>query len=281
MDKNSLESQRKKAIMTKIFIVILGIIAVIAVLCTLGMFASLITIIIFYVIFSKYSKSAKKAMNAAAEEQLIPQILGEKFRVNSFEADNHIKKFEINSLGLFGGIASVEGNALLDADLGNIHFVRSGVYIDDTNVTTEFDSEAAMHRTETDYVKVFSGYVMRTEHGCPQFKGVSASYDDMSDILRFGEKAAGENNFSVYCGKELSSVPQEVINGLMNVKKAVDRPMAMIFSDKYFYVFVSGKDKFFTINNLLSIDANTEAMRKQAEETALLAESLSFLDYIR
>ena len=51
MDKNSLEAQRKKAIMTKILIVILGIIAVIAVLCTLGMFASLITIIIFYVIF--------------------------------------------------------------------------------------------------------------------------------------------------------------------------------------------------------------------------------------
>lgn len=281
MDKNSLEAQRRKTILIKLLIVILGFIAVLAVLCTVGMFATLVTFVIVCIIFSKYSKSAKKAINAAAQEQLIPQILGEKFNVNSFEAENHLKKFEISCSGIFKEIHSVEGSALLDASLGTIHFIRSGLYIDSKSVDTYFDHEQAMDRTEVNYTPVFKGYVMRTEHRCPQFEGVNASDDDMSDIRQKGEKAASENKFSVYCGNNLASLPQEVINGMMNVRKAVDSPMAMVFTDKYFYVFVSGKDNYFTISNLLSINANSEAMRKQAEETARLAETFRFLDYIR
>lgn len=60
---------------------------------------------------------------------------------------------------------------------------------------------------------------MRTEHSCPQFAGVNASDDDMNDIKRKGEKAASENIFSVYCGDNLTSLPQNVIDGMMNVKK--------------------------------------------------------------
>lgn len=280
MDKNSLEAQRRKTVLVKILIVILGFIALIAVLSTVGMFASLVTIVIVCIIFSKYSKSAKKAINTAAQKQLIPQILGEKFNVNSFETENHIKKFEISCSGMFKGISSVEGSALLDASLGTIHFVRSGLYIDEKHEDTYFDHEQAMERTETNYTLVFKGYVMRTEHRCPQYAGVNASDDDMSDIKCKGEKAASENKFSVYCGENLSSLPQK-IDGMMNVKKAVNRHVAMVFTDKYFYVFVSGKDNYFTINNLLSINANTEAMRKQAEETARIAETFRFLDYIR
>lgn len=122
MDKNSLEAQRRKTVLVKILIVILGFIALIAVLSTVGMFASLVTIVIVCIIFSKYSKSAKKAINAAAQEQLIPQILGEKFNVTSFEAENHIKKFEISCSGMFTEIHFVEGSALLDASLGNYTF---------------------------------------------------------------------------------------------------------------------------------------------------------------
>lgn len=281
MDKNSLEAQRRKTVLVKILIVVLGFIALIAVLSTIGMFASLVTIVIVCIIFSKYSKSAKKAINEEAQKILIPQVLSEKFNVNSFEAENHIKKFEISCSGMFTEIHSVEGSALLDASLGTIHFVRSGLYIDSKSEDTYFDHEQAMERTEVNYSTVFKGYVMRTEHSCPQFAGVNASDDDMSDIKRKGEKAASENKFSVYCGDNITSLPQNVIDGMMNVKNAVGRPAAMVFTDKYFYVYVSGKDNYFTINNLLSINANSEAMRKQAEETARIAETFRFLDYIR
>ena len=281
MDKNSLESQRIKAVLIKVLIVILGFIAVVAVLCTVGMFASIVTIVIVCIIFSQYSKSAKKAMNIAAQEQLIPHILGEKFNVNSFEAENHIKKFEISCSGMFTEIHSVEDCALLDASFGTIHFVRSGLYIDSKSEDTYFDHEQAMERTEVNYLTVFKGYVMRTEHSCPQFAGVNASDDDMSDIRRKGEKTASENKFSVYCGDSLTSLPQNVIDGMMNVKNVVGKPAAMVFTDKYFYVYVSGKDNYFTISNLLSINTNSEAMRNQAEETARIAETFRFLDYIR
>jgi len=281
MDKNSLEAQRRKTILVKALIVILGFIAMLAVLLTLGMFASLVTIVIVCIIFSKYSKSARKALNIAAQKQLIPQILSEKFNVNSFEAENHIKKVEISCSGMFKGISSVEGSALLDATLGTIHFVRSGLYIDEKREDTYFDHEQAMERTETNYTMVFKGYVMRTEHSCPQLAGVNASDDDMSDIKCKGEKAASENKFSVYCGESLTFLPQTVIDGMMNVKKAAGRPVAMVFTDKYFYVYVSGKDNYFTINSILSIKANSEAMRKQAEETARIAETFRFLDYIK
>lgn len=281
MDKNSLEAQRRKVVLVKILIVVLGFIALIAVLSTIGMFASLVTIVVVCVIFSKYSKSAKKAINEEAQKILIPQVLSEKFNVNNFEAENHIKKFEISCSGIFREIHSVEGCALLDASLGTIHFVRCGLYIDSKSEDTYFDHEQAMERTETNYLLVFKGYVMRTEHSCPQFAGVNASDDDMSDISRKGEKAASENKFSVYYGNNLTSLPQSVIDGMMNVKKAVGKPVAMVFTDKYFYVFVSGKDNYFTINSILSIDANSEAMRKQAEETARIAETFRFLDYIK
>ena len=52
MDKNSLEAQRRKTVLVKILIVVLGFIALIAVLSTIGMFASLVTIVIVCIIFS-------------------------------------------------------------------------------------------------------------------------------------------------------------------------------------------------------------------------------------
>ena len=287
MDNNSRqEAKRIGKILLRVavtlLLIIITLIAAVSIAAYYGFTAGLIAAVIGFFICSAVTKAMKKSGSDNISEDILPDILMQRIELNEYSASKHFDSSEIRRTGLLSGFTSVDGGAYIDGSVNGIHFVRCNIELTDRDTEEIYNPDINSYEKVTSDNKVFSGYILRTEHQIPQYAGVKVCSDTANApaLYRNGEKLRSENGISVFSSVG-ENVPVTLTNGLSALVAETGDPAAAAVTDKYIYLAVCTNDKPFKGKAFRSIKANSEKFTAQTEQLVRIVERLNFLDHVR
>ena len=287
MDNNSRqEAKRIGKILLRVavtlLLIIITLIAAVSIAAYYGFTAGLIAAVIGFFICSAVTKAMKKSGSDNISEDILPDILMQRIELNEYSASKHFDSSEIRRTGLLSGFTSVDGGAYIDGSVKGIHFVRCNIELTDRDTEEIYNPDINSYEKVTSDNKVFSGYILRTEHQIPQYAGVKVCSDTANApaLYRNGEKLRSENGISVFSSVG-ENVPVTLTNGLSALVAETGDPAAAAVTDKYIYLAVCTNDKPFKGKAFRSIKANSEKFTAQTEQLVRIVERLNFLDHVR
>lgn len=287
MDNNSRqEAKRIGKILLRVavtlLLIIITLIAAVSIAAYYGFTAGLIAAVIGFFICSAVTKAMKKSGSDNISEDILPDILMQRIELNEYSASKHFDSSEIRRTGLLSGFTSVDGGAYIDGSVKGIHFVRCNIELTDRDTEEIYNPDTNSYEKVTSDNKVFSGYILRTEHQIPQYAGVKVCSDTANApaLYRNGEKLRSENGISVFSSVG-ENVPVTLTNGLSALVAETGDPAAAAVTDKYIYLAVCTNDKPFKGKAFRSIKANSEKFTAQTEQLVRIVERLNFLDHVR
>ena len=287
MDNNSRqEAKRIGKILLRVavtlLLIIITLIAAVSIAAYYGFTAGLIAAVIGFFLCSAITKAMKKSGSDNISEDILPDILMQRIELNEYSASKHFDSSEIRRTGLLSGFTSVDGGAYIDGSVNGIHFVRCNIDLTDRDTEEIYNPDINSYEKVTSDNKVFSGYILRTEHQIPQYAGVKVCSDSANApaLYRNGEKLRSENGISVFSSVE-ENVPVTLTNGLSALVAETGDPAAAAVTDKYIYLAVCTNDPPFKGKAFRSIKANSEKFTAQTEQLVHIVERLNFLDHVR
>lgn len=287
MDNNSRqEAKRIGKILLRVavtlLLIIITLIAAVSIAASYGFTAGLIAAVIGFFLCSAITKAMKKSGSDNISEDILPDILMQRIELNEYSASKHFDSSEIRRTGLLSGFTSVDGGAYIDGSVKGIHFVRCNIELTDRDTEEIYNPDINSYEKVTSDNKVFSGYILRTEHQIPQYAGVKVCSDSANApaLYRNGEKLRSENGISVFSSIG-ENVPVTLTNGLSALVAETGVPAAAAVTDKYIYLAVCTNDLPFKGKAFRSIKANSEKFTAQTEQLVHIVEKLNFLDHVR
>lgn len=287
MDNNSRqEAKRIGKILLRVavtlLLIIITLIAAVSIAASYGFTAGLIAAVIGFFLCSAITKAMKKSGSDNISEDILPDILMQRIELNEYSASKHFDAPEIRHTGLLSGFTSVYGGAYIDGSVNGIHFVRCNIELTDRDTEEIYNPDINSYEKVTSDNKVFSGYILRTEHQIPQYAGVKVCSDSANApaLYRNGEKLRSENGISVFSSVG-ENVPVTLTNGLSALVAETGDPAAAAVTDKYIYLAVCTNDPPFKGKAFRSIKANSEKFTAQTEQLVHIVEKLNFLDHVR
>ena len=287
MDNNSRqEAKRIGKILLRVavtlLLIIITLIAAVSIAASYGFTAGLIAAVIGFFICSAVTKTMKKSGSDNISEDILPDILMQRIELKEYSASKHFDSSEIRRTGLLSGFTSVDGGAYIDGSVNGIHFVRCNIELTDRDTEEIYNPDTNSYEKVTSDNKVFSGYILRTEHQIPQYAGVKVCSDTANApaLYRNGEKLRSENGISVFSSVE-ENVPVTLTNGLSALVAETGDPAAAAVTDKYIYLAVCTNAPPFKGKAFRSIKANSEKFTAQTEQLVHIVEKLNFLDHVR
>lgn len=287
MDNNSRqEAKRIGKILLRVavtlLLIIITLIAAVSIAAYYGFTAGLIAAVIGFFLCSAITKAMKKSGSDNISEDILPDILMQRIELNEYSASKHFDSSEIRRTGLLSGFTSVDGGAYIDGSVNGIHFVRCNIELTDRDTEEIYNPDINSYEKVTSDNKVFSGYILRTEHQIPQYAGVKVCSDTANApaLYRNGEKLRSENGISVFSSIG-ENVPVALTNGLSALVAETGDPAAAAVTDKYIYLAVCTNAPPFKGKAFRSIKANSEKFTAQTEQLVHIVEKLNFLDHVR
>lgn len=287
MDNNSRqEAKRIGKILLRVavtlLLIIITLIAAVSIADSYGFTAGLIAAVIGFFLCSAITKAMKKTGSDNISKDILPDILMQRIELNEYSASKNFDSSEIRRTGLLSGFTSVDGGAYIDGSVNGIHFVRCNIELTDRDTEEIYNPDINSYEKVTSDNKVFSGYILRTEHQIPQYAGVKVCSDSANApaLYRNGEKLRSENGISVFSSVG-ENVPVTLTNGLSALVAETGDPAAAAVTDKYIYLAVCTNDKPFKGKAFRSIKANSEKFTAQSEQLVHIVEKLNFLDHVR
>lgn len=287
MDNNSRqEAKRIGKILLRVavtlLLIIITLIAAVSIAASYGFTAGLIAAVIGFFICSAVTKAMKKSGSDDISKDILPDILMQRIELKEYSASKHFDSSEIRRTGLLSGFTSVDGGAYIDGSVKGIHFVRCNIELTDRDTEEIYNPDTNSYEKVTSDNKVFSGYILRTEHQIPQYAGVKECSDSANApaLYRNGEKLRSENGISVFSSVG-ENVPVTLTNGLSALVAETGAPAASAVTDKYIYLAVCTNDPPFKGKAFRSIKANSEKFTAQTEQLVHIVEKLNFLDHVR
>lgn len=287
MDNNSRqEAKRIGKILLRVavtlLLIIITLIAAVSIADSYGFTAGLIAAVIGFFLCSAITKAMKKTGSDNISKDILPDILMQRIELNEYSASKHFDSSEIRRTGLLSGFTSVDGGAYIDGSVNGIHFVRCNIELTDRDTEEIYNPDTNSYEKVTSDNKVFSGYILRTEHQIPQYAGVKVCSDSANApaLYRNGEKLRSENGISVFSSVG-ENIPVTLTNGLSALVAETGDPAAAAVTDKYIYLAVCTNDKPFKGKAFRSIKANSEKFTTQTEQLVHIVEKLNFLDHVR
>lgn len=287
MDNNSRqEAKRIGKILLRVavtlLLIIITLIAAVSIAASYGFTAGLIAAVIGFFLCSAITKAMKKTGSDNISKDILPDILMQRIELKEYSASKHFDSSEIRRTGLLSGFTSVDGGAYIDGSVNGIHFVRCNIELTDRDTEEIYNPDTNSYEKVTSDNKVFSGYILRSEHQIPQYAGVKVCSDSANApaLYRNGEKLRSENGISVFSSVG-ENVPVTLTNGLSALVAETGDPAAAAVTDKYIYLAVCTNDKPFKGKAFRSIKANSEKFTVQTEQLVHIVEKLNFLDHVR
>lgn len=287
MDNNSRqEAKRIGKILLRVavtlLLIIITLIAAVSMAASYGFTAGLITAVIGFFLCSAITKAMKKTGSDNISDDILPDILMQRIELKEYSASKHFDSSEIRRTGLLSGFTSVDGGAYIDGSVKGIHFVRCNIELTDRDTEEIYNPDINSYEKVTSDNKVFSGYILRTEHQIPQYAGVKVCSDSANApaLYRNGEKLRCENGISVFSSVG-ENVPVTLTNGLSALVAETGDPAAAAVTDKYIYLAVCTNAPPFKGKAFRSIKANSEKFTAQTEQLVHIVERLYFLDHVR
>ena len=224
----------------------------------------------------------KKSGSDDISKDILPDILMQRIELKEYSASKHFDSSEIRRTGLLSGFTSVDGGAYIDGSVKGIHFVRCNIELTDRDTEEIYNPDTNSYEKVTSDNKVFSGYILRTEHQIPQYAGVKVCSDSANApaLYRNGEKLRSENGISVFASVG-ENIPVTLTNGLSALVAETGDPAAAAVTEKYIYLAVCTNDPPFKSKTFRSIKANSEKFTAQTEQLVRIVERLYFLDHVR
>lgn len=287
MDNNSRqEAKRIGKILLRIavtlLLIIITLVAAVSMAASYGFTAGLIAAVIGFFICSAVTKAMKKSGSDNMSEDILPDILMQRIELKEYSASKRFDDPEIRRTGLLSGFTSADGGAYIDGSVKGIHFVRCNIELTDRDTEEIYNPDINSYEKVTSDNKVFSGYILRTEHQIPQYAGVKVCSDTANApaLCRNGEKLRSENGISVFSSIG-ENVPVALTNGLSALVAETGDPAAAAVTDKYIYLAVCTNDLLFKGKAFRSIKANSEKFTAQTEQLVRIVERLNFLNHVR
>lgn len=287
MDNNSRqEAKRIGKILLRVavtlLLIIITLIAAVSIADSYGFTAGLIAAVIGFFLCSAITKAMKKTGSDNISKDILPDILMQRIELNEYSASKNFDSSEIRRTGLLSGFTSVDGGAYIDGSVNGIHFVRCNIELTDRDTEEIYNPDTNSYEKVTSDNKVFSGYILRTEHQIPQYAGVKVCSDSANApaLYRNGEKLRSENGISVFSSVG-ENVPVTLTNGLSALVAETGDPAAAAVTDKYIYLAVCTNAPPFKGKAFRSIKANSEKFTAQTEQLVRIVERLNFLDHVR
>lgn len=287
MDNNSRqEAKRIGKILLRIavtlLLIIITLVAAVSMAASYGFTAGLIAAVIGFFICSAVTKAMKKSGSDNMSENILPDILMQRIELKEYSASKRFDNPEIRRTGLLSGFTSADGGAYIDGSVKGIHFVRCNIELTDRDTEEIYNPDINSYEKVTSDNKVFSGYILRTEHQIPQYAGVKVCSDtaNVPALYRNCEKLRSENGISVFSSIG-ENVPVALTNGLSALVAETGDPAAAAVTDKYIYLAVCTNDLPFKGKAFRSIKANSEKFTAQTEQLVRIVERLNFLDHVR
>ena len=281
MDNNSRqEAKRIGKILLRIavtlLLIIIILVAAVSMAASYGFTAGLIAAVIGFFVCSAVTKAMKKTGSDNMSEDILPDILMQRIELKEYSASKRFDNPEIRRTGLLSGFTSADGS------VKGIHFVRCNIELTDRDTEEIYNPDINSYEKVTSDNKVFSGYILRTEHQIPQYAGVKVCSDtaNVPALYRNGEKLRSENGISVFSSIG-ENVPVALTNGLSALVAETGVPAAAAVTDKYIYLAVCTNDLPFKGKAFRSIKANSERFTAQTEQLVRIVERLNFLDHVR
>ena len=265
---------------TLLFIII-TLVAAVSMAASYGFTAGLIAAVIGFFICSAVTMAMKKTGSDISKD-ILPDILMQRIELKEYSASKRFDDPEIRRTGLLSGFTSADGGAYIDGSVKGIHFVRCNIELTDRDTEEIYNPDINSYEKVTSDNKVFSGYILRTEHQIPQYAGVKVCSDTANApaLYRNGEKLRSENGISVFSSIG-ENVPVALTNGLSALVAETGDPAAAAVTDKYIYLAVCTNDLPFKGKAFRSIKANSEKFTAQTEQLVRIVERLNFLDHVR
>ena len=245
MDNNSRqEAKRIGKILLRIavtlLLIIITLVAAVSIAASYGFTAGLIAAVIGFFICSAVTKAMKKSGSDNMSEDILPDILMQRIELKEYSASKRFDDPEIRRTGLLSGFTSADGGAYIDGSVKGIHFVRCNIELTDRDTEEIYNPDINSYEKVTSDNKVFSGYILRTEHQIPQYAGVKVCSDTANApaLYRNGEKLRSENGISVFSSIG-ENVPVALTNGLSALVAETGDPAAAAVTDKYIYLAVT------------------------------------------
>lgn len=287
MDNNSRqEAKRIGKILLRVavtlLLIIITLIAAVSIAAYYGFTAGLIAAVIGFFLCSAITKAMKKSGSDDISKDILPDILMQRIELKEYSASKNFDSSEIRRSGLLSGFTSVDGGAYIDGSVKGIHFVRCNIELTDRDTEEIYNPDINSYEKVTSDNKVFSGYILRTEHQIPQYAGVKVCSDSANApaLYRNGEKLRSENGISVFSSVG-ENVPVTLTNGLSALVAEAGAPAAAAVMDKYIYLAVCTNAPPFKGKAFRSIKANSEKFTAQTEQLVRIVEKLNFLDHVR
>lgn len=287
MDNNSRqEAKRIGKILLRVavtlLLIIITLIAAVSIADSYGFTAGLIAAVIGFFLCSAITKAMKKTGSDNISKDILPDILMQRIELNEYSASKNFDSSEIRRTGLLSGFTSVDGGAYIDGSVNGIHFVRCNIELTDRDTEEIYNPDINSYEKVTSDNKVFSGYILRTEHQIPQYAGVKVCSDSANApaLYRNVEKLRSENGISVFSSVG-ENVPVTLTNGLSALVAETGDPAAAAVTDKYIYLAVCTNDLPFKGKAFRSLKANSEKFTAQTEQLVHIVEKLNFLDHVR
>ena len=217
---------------TLLFIII-TLVAAVSMAASYGFTAGLIAAVIGFFICSAVTMAMKKTGSDDISKDILPDILMQRIELKEYSASKRFDDPEIRRTGLLSGFTSADGGAYIDGSVKGIHFVRCNIELTDRDTEEIYNPDINSYEKVTSDNKVFSGYILRTEHQIPQYAGVKVCSDTANApaLYRNGEKLRSENGISVFSSIG-ENVPVALTNGLSALVAETGDPAAAAVTDK-------------------------------------------------
>ena len=234
--------------------------------------------------------------NSEFKEQVVRTGLEELLDNVDYRPDECMPSIEVIGTGIFDRADSVNGNDLITADHGRIHFTQSDVFLE-TNAGYTTMEENGQTVTVPRTKRLFGGRLMRFDFPQPFAapvqvlnKGFRHAAHSPSLLKTLSGKASVPaleteldsfnrrfNVFAEDAAKALEVLNPQMIDGINRLGEQIEEPMAFSFIENHMYVAIDmgGADSFEArTGGVTTLSQQRDAVRKE------LALILTFLEQV-
>ncbi len=263
--------------------IVVGIIA----FAITGFVGGIIAGIAVMAVYALLISPKRKKLNADFKQVVVLEELRVAFGDVQFDPGRHLSGQEIQGLKFIADADVVRGDDWLEAARNGTRFCRSDLRVFSETIT--YDDEGDKHVSHT---TMFEGYVVRLERSesyparlmawTKDFRNVQGAPSDLSRLIGKAEQTletesdAFNQRFDAFCGDQAAArviLTPQMIDRITRVGEFVRGEFAILFEDRYLYLFVSTPNK----NNF---EMNVSDRRPIADQRAAIVAQVANLAYI-
>lgn len=278
------QALEKKRLQLQLLTIVCALVGIVSLFLFLPL--SLVAIFIYFLVVwpmrQRYRSEFKEQIVRTGLEELLQNV--------DFYPEKYISAEDVLSTGIFDKADRVNGNDLINADYGRIHFTQSDIFLYTITGTTFSQDEDGRTTEVPNFKRLFGGRLMRFDfpeqfaehvqvlnkdfhHATNSRSLLKALTGRASVAVLETELDSFNRRFNVFAEdavKALQVLSPQMIDGINRLGEQIEEPIAFSFLNNSMYVAID-------LNNADSFEAKTTGLTTLTQQREKVKEELSFI----